>query len=418
MTLARQTAGRRPSRRRLLADRDACLYLGGQITSMLGHSSLWLAAGIWIKTLTGSSSQAALVWFAFILGNLTGPLSAVLIDRLPVRPLLIVTNLACAANVLLLLLVHGEDDAWLIYPVIFVYGAASALLNAGASALVRPLFGSELLPTANAVLATAKQGMNLFAPILGAGLFAMVGATPVIIADAVGFLVAATAISLIRTRTPRVIDPSAERTGAWAELSAGVRHLMSTAPLRRVVLAFSVVTLGLGFLEPAAFSVNSEGLQRAPAFMGVLFTFQGAGAVLGGIFSARAVRAFGEVRTAALSLAAASVGIALMALPALPAVLLGFALYGAALPWLVVAQQTQLQRLTPPGMQGRAAAAAGMLTRTPQACGIAAGSALLGVLGHLALIGIIAGLTAGASAWLFLSGRGKPGTGRPTRLGW
>ncbi|WP_460492440.1 hypothetical protein [Dactylosporangium cerinum] len=109
---------------------------------------------------------------------------------------------------------------------------------------------------------------------------------------------------------------------------------------------------GLGLLEPTEFALNSDGLQRPPAFVGVLFTLQGAGAVIGGLFAGRAVRAFGETRTAGTGLTAAAVGTALIAVPLLPVVLAGFALYGAALPWFVVAQQTKLQRTTPAAPAG------------------------------------------------------------------
>jgi hypothetical protein len=388
---------------RLFGDRDTRLYLCGQITSMVGDSSLWLAMGIWVKTLTGSSSAAALCWLAFILGGLTGPLSAVLVDRLRVRPLLVSTNLIAAAVVLVLLGVHGTSDVWLVYPVMFGYGVAYALLNAGTSAVIKPMFGNARIAGANAVLATAKQGMNLIAPIIGAGLFAVVGATPVIIADAATFVVAAVALSLIRRPMSAGAAVVAGKPGAWVVLGAGMRHIMTTPALRRVVLAVSVAVLGLGFLEPAEFSVNSEGLGRAPAFTGFLFAFQGLGAIIGGVFAARAVRGLGEVRTAAVGLAATAAGTALMAVPVLPVVLLAFAVYGAALPWFIVAQQTQLQRLTEPHMQGRVAGASGLLTRTPQAVGIAVGSALIGLLGYLVLLGFIALITASVAGWLFRS---------------
>ena len=62
--------------RRLLADRDARLYLSGQTLSAIGDSSLWLAMGIWVKILTGSSSAAGLVFFAFSCGLLLAPPAA------------------------------------------------------------------------------------------------------------------------------------------------------------------------------------------------------------------------------------------------------------------------------------------------------------------------------------------------------
>ena len=39
--------------RRLLAHRDARLFLAGQSLSLLGDTALWLALGLWVKDLTG-----------------------------------------------------------------------------------------------------------------------------------------------------------------------------------------------------------------------------------------------------------------------------------------------------------------------------------------------------------------------------
>jgi MFS family permease len=89
--------------RRLLAHRNARLYLSGQAMSLLGDGALWLAMGIWIKVLTGSSAAAGLSFFALALGSLCGPLGGMLADKVRRRPLLIVTNLATAGLVLLLL---------------------------------------------------------------------------------------------------------------------------------------------------------------------------------------------------------------------------------------------------------------------------------------------------------------------------
>jgi hypothetical protein len=49
--------------RALLAYRDARLYLVGQVFSLFGDSCLWLAMGIWVKTLTHSNAAAGLTFF-------------------------------------------------------------------------------------------------------------------------------------------------------------------------------------------------------------------------------------------------------------------------------------------------------------------------------------------------------------------
>src|SRR6266567_7018066 len=174
--------------RRLLAHRNARLYLSGQVMSLFGDSALWLAMGIWIKILTGSSSAAGLSFFALALGSLCGPLGGMLADKVRRRPLLIVTNLATAALVLLLLLVGDRHQVWLIYVVMFGYGVSGSVLGPAQTALVQAIVPADLLGEANGALQTAQQGLRLLTPLAGAGLFAEFGPAPVVIGDAATFL--------------------------------------------------------------------------------------------------------------------------------------------------------------------------------------------------------------------------------------
>ncbi len=153
--------------RRLLADRDARLYLSGQTLSAIGDSSLWLAMGIWVKILTGSSSAAGLVFFAFSCGLLLAPACGVVADRLPRRPLLAAVNLASAALVCLLLLVHGSSQIWLIYAVMFCYGASNALITSAQTALLAVMIPADLLGEANTLLQVGSQGTRIFTPLIG-----------------------------------------------------------------------------------------------------------------------------------------------------------------------------------------------------------------------------------------------------------
>src|ERR1700748_3689501 len=99
--------------RRLLEVRDARGYLGGQVFSLFGDTALWLAVGIWVKTLTGSNAAAGLVFFFAAAPVLLAPFTGLLVDRVRRRPLLLVVNAVTGGAVLLLLLVHGRGQGWL-----------------------------------------------------------------------------------------------------------------------------------------------------------------------------------------------------------------------------------------------------------------------------------------------------------------
>ena len=58
---------------------------------------------------------------------------------------MIVTDLATAAVVLLLLLVDGRDDLWLLYVVAFLYGASLVAFSSARSALLSTMLEDHQL---------------------------------------------------------------------------------------------------------------------------------------------------------------------------------------------------------------------------------------------------------------------------------
>ncbi len=383
--------------RRLLAHRNARLYLSGQVMSLLGDGALLLAMGIWIKVLTGSSAAAGLSFFALALGSLCGPLGGMLADRVRRRPLLIVTNLATAGLVLLLLLVRDRHQVWLIYAVMFGYGVSGSVLGPAQTALVQAIVPADLLGDANGLLQTAQQGLRLVTPLAGAGLFAVFGPAPVIIGDAATFLVAVATLLAIRIRENRPA-PSGQR---WlAELTAGARHIARTVALRQLTVTAAIVVTAYGLSETVQFAVVSQGLHRPATFLGILISAQGVGAIAAGIVAAPLMRRLSEGLLASLGMVSAAAGFLLLIASPLPAVLAGCALLGASLSWIIVGIMTLFQRRTPPELMGRTDAAFTAAYTVPQTMAIALGAGLIAVLDYRILLLIIAGLMALAAGYL------------------
>ena len=278
--------------RRLLAHRDIRIYLAGQVFSLFGDSSLWLAMGIWVKSLTGSNAQAGLVFFFFTAPSLLAPAAGLLADRVRRRPLLIATNAFTAAAVLALLAVSGRGQVWVIDAVMFAYGLSSIVLGPAQSALLTVMVPADLLPDANGALRTAQESLRLIGPLVGAGLFVAVGAHVIAVIDAATFAfpVVSLLLLLLRVREP---DPQ-PASGRWAaQLSAGARHIWRTVELRHVIAAGAVTTTVFGFAETISYAIVGNGLHRPAAFVGILAAVQGAGAVAGGFTAAPLVRRLG-----------------------------------------------------------------------------------------------------------------------------
>jgi MFS family permease len=383
--------------RQLLLNRNARLYLSGQVMSLFGDSSLWLAMAIWTKVLTGSFSAVGLSWFALAVGSLFGPLGGMLADRARRRPMLVATNLATAGLVLLLLLVRDRHQVWLIYLVMFGYGVSGSLLGPAQTALVQAIVPGDLLGDANGALQTAQQGMRLVAPLAGAGLFAVFGPVPVVIGDAATFVVAVATLLTMRFREPRPVPGSQH----WlSEVTAGARHIARTTALRQLTVTAGIVVTAYGLSETIPFAVVSHGLHRPPAFVGVLTAAQGVGAIIAGMAAGPIMRRLSEGLLATLGMACAAAGYLLLIPALLAPVLVGSALLGASVSWIIAGIVTLFQRRTPPELMGRTDAAFTFCYAVPQTLAIAAGAGLIAVLSYRLMLPLIAGVMTLAAVYV------------------
>ena len=144
--------------RELLRRRDVRLLLAGQTLSMFGDWAMFFVLAIWAKVLTGSNAAAGLVFFVLALAGLAAPLGGLVVDRLPKRRLMIVTHVAMAAMVCLLLFVNDRSDLWLIYVVAALYGLGGDLFAAARSAMLKAMLPDELLAEANGILQSLREG--------------------------------------------------------------------------------------------------------------------------------------------------------------------------------------------------------------------------------------------------------------------
>ncbi|AZQ33920.1 MFS transporter [Streptomyces cyaneochromogenes] len=357
----------------VLRDRDARLYLTGAVISGFGTSALWLASGVWVKDLTGSDGLAALCMLALWAPTLAGPLLGTLADRIRRKPLLIGADLLLAALLLTLPTVDSPDRLWLLFAVLFVYGAAGVVHDAAESALVASAVPAPLLGDFNGLRMTATEGMKLLAPLAGAGVYAAYGGASVALLDALTFVVATGLYAALRVRESRPGPPSGGRRARTAE---GARHLWSHPRLRPLVLAGGTTMLFAGLSGSLVHAVI-DALGHAPAYAGVLYAVQGAGSVAIGLLSGPALRRLGERRFAAYGIAVTAAAAGLRAIPSDPVALVCSAAIGAGLPCVLIAALTAVQRETPDALLGRTAATANTLVYAPNVIGLAMGAALV-----------------------------------------
>ncbi|MEV7276332.1 MFS transporter [Streptomyces sp. NPDC093111] len=362
------------------------LYLCAVLVSGFGTTAMWLVSGIWVKSLTGSDSLAALTAFALWAPALFGPLLGGLVDRVPRRPLLVAANLAMAALLPLLLWVDRADRVWLLFVVLLVYGTQGAIHESAEAALAAGALDPERLGSFNGLRMTVNEAMKLVAPLVAAGLFAHYGGGPVALLDAATFAVAAGVFALLRVREARI--PAA--AGGRGRIAEGVRLVWGVPKLRALVVAGGFAMFLAGLNGAAVYAVVDRGLGHAPAYAGVLYAAQGAGSVAAGLAAGPLLRRVPERGLAAGGLALFAVGVAARTLPYDAVALVASGVIGVGLPWVLIAAMTAVQRGVPAEAVGRAAGTANTLVFVPNAVALAVGAGLVAVLDARVLLPVVA----------------------------
>ncbi|MFC9623486.1 MFS transporter [Streptomyces sp. NPDC056930] len=385
---------------RVLRDRTAGLFLTAVVVSGFGTSAMWLAAGVWVKSLTGSDSLAALAVFAMWLPVLIGPALGVIADRLPRKPLLVWSNLVMAGLLASLLLVDPAGRIWILFTVLVLYGTSSVLMDAAESALVAGAVDARLLGDFNGLRMMAGEGMKLLAPLTGAGLYARYGGGAVALLDAVSFALAAGVYALLPVREPATAPPAGRR----GEFAAGMRQVWGSPVLRPLVLAASVTMLCAGLNGAVIYAVVDDGLGHSPAYAGVLYAVQGAGSVAVGLVAGPLLRRLPERVFTAAGIALFAVAVGVRALPYDAVALVASAAIGIGLPCVLIAAMTAVQRETPDALLGRTAATANTLMMVPNAVALALGAGLVALVDIRVLLPVVAA-AALLTAALLVTGR-------------
>ena len=368
--------------RRLLRHRDFRLLYAGRVLSMVGDRALWVALGIWAYDLTGSTGAAGAIYLALAAPALLAPLAGALADRLPRRRLMIANDLVTGAAVFVLVFVDDPGDVWLLHVVAVLYGMSQQVDSAARNALVAGMVPDAELGAANGLLEAARSGVRIAGPLAGAAVYAVAGGHAVAALDAATFALAA--LCLWRVEAPDLRGAARGRPSR-DELLAGARHLLSSPVMRPLIPLTLVAGVAVGLSEVTPLAVVTEGLHRDAAFLGVLGTFGGAGAIAGGLLAGRVLGRLGEVTTMRVGLGVVGGALLLQATATTVTAIVATTVLGVGLSCAVVGLVTQIQRATPNELLGRAWSAVELLWAVPYASAIAAGSLAIDAIGFLPL---------------------------------
>jgi predicted MFS family arabinose efflux permease len=384
--------------------RDFRLLWGGGLVSALGSWLLVLAIPAHVFLVTGSLRDTGLTLAAEYLPLLVlGPVAGVFTDRWDRRRLMIATNLFRAGAVAVMLLGTSPGRYWVLYVALIAENSGFVLFTPALQARMPAIVGTgPLLSSANSLYSFSGGAVRLIGGPLGGILLTVYGIKWLICADALSYLLSATAIFMTSRPDSEHADHKATIAGVVRDLIEGL-HVLRAQPVARALLPVTVIFLAANASLSAV--LIPFGIQRlgGSEHTGFLLSCLGVGFLLGAPLIRVLLDRVQPRKLLAASLTATAAAFFLLftssslrsALPA--AVAIG--LFGSM---SVVVPQTTMQRVIPNAALGRV----GAVFLTGEAAATLAGAAagpFLAQAAHLSGVAAAASLlTLSAAALTFL----------------
>jgi MFS family permease len=341
-------------------------FFVGQAVSLTGTWMQSVAQAWLVLQLTHSATWLGLaVALQFLPVLVLGPYGGVVVDRVSKRRLLIATQLAAAAQALVLglLTVSAAVSLFWVLALSLGLGLINVLDNPGRQAFVREMIPDDLVRNAvslNSVLVNVARAVG---PAVAGVLIATAGLGTCFLVNSVSFVAV---IFAFVTMDRSLLRPAAPVRRAPGQLRQGFRYVRRTSELLIPLLMMALVgTLTYEFqvVLPALVTQTFHGGARS---YGLITAAMGLGAVLGGLASAgRKVTGIAPMVLASATFGAADLLTALT--PTLELAAAALVAVGAASVWFLSSGNATLQMAAAPAMRGRVMAlwAVAFLGSTP-----------------------------------------------------
>ena len=298
-----------------LGPRYVALWVG-QTVSQFGTYVALLSLPLLVKyihdtTGTGNSLDFAIAYALETAPTvLVGLIGGVLLDRLSLRPVMIVTDLVRASA--FFYLAAGIDSYGLptVFVIAFLVGSMTTLFDGALYTLIPAIVPRDRMADANGFVAASQQANFALGP-LAAGLFALLTGDPALGLFINGLTFVVSAISLYWVgRVVHHRRPEDERAPFFTEAANGIRYIWAEPRLRITTIAAAIPNFVIGFIE-ATFVVLAYLVlgTSSDGEVGVLLAALGIGGVIGALFAPRVIRSMGLGKTMVIGMAVTGVGL-------------------------------------------------------------------------------------------------------------
>jgi MFS family permease len=376
-----------------------------QLVSLLGDFlALFAVISVVAYRMHGTPQQVTGVQIAYMLPlALLGPLAGVFVDRWPLKPTLVSSDLIRAGLVLVL---FATTSMWQIYLVLCALSCVSSFFGPAQSVTIRTYVPPHGLISANALMQMGMMGTRVVGPAAAGALVAAFGQRICYALDFASFLVSAaliTSVAIVRPPAPPRAETANNRVQAVVhDMGEGIRFIIHHAAISFVVLAMAAGLFVIGCFGPLIAIYVREWLHAKAGTFGMVSAMVGIG-MMAGMPVVR--RLSGTVPNATLVLGGlAGIGLGALLLGAftfVPTAMLATFTLGFTFSGVIVPAQTLLQRETPHQLMGRISSTVMSVVFFAQLLGLILSGVLAQVLGVRAVFFLCAAL-----AWV-LTGAGK-----------
>ena len=333
-----------------------------QIVSVFGDFvALFAVISILTFRLHGTPRQITGVQIAAMLPiAILGILAGVFVDRWPLKPTMVASDLLRALLVLALLV---STRSWHFYAVLAGISVVSSFFGPAQGVAIRAAVPLHGLRSANALIQQVMFGMRIIGPAAAAFLVASVGPFSCYLLDAASFVASAALIAstaLVRPEARRDAAPSstaAKYTGlrrVWTDMKQGIGFIVHHAALLFTILALASGMFVVGCFGPLIAVYVRDNVHASTRFFGVSSAMIGLGMMAGVNILNRAAKNAKNTTLVYSGLGGIALGLCLLtAFPLLAITILANLIIGFAVAGIIITFINMIQQETPQALMGR-----------------------------------------------------------------
>jgi MFS family permease len=282
--------------------RNYRLFFAGQIISTSGTWMQTVAQGWLVLRLSRSGTDLGLITAArFLPMMLFSPWGGLIADRLDKRRILYATQTLSGllAFVLAALVANQVITLWMVAVIALALGCVNVFDNPTRQSFIAEMVPDKDLGNAITLNSVTINMARVLGPALAGVLIATVGIAPCFVANGASFGAVVISVFMMRADELYLVDRPLRQAGQVRE---GLRYVRRTPELLVPLIMITVVgTLAWEF-QVSLPLIARDTFHGSAATYGTMLAFMGAGAVVGGLVTAR------RNRTSAKGLGRSSIG--------------------------------------------------------------------------------------------------------------